>query len=322
MRPHSWPSTVIGAPTTEPNPRSRAKAAGSPEESATASIRAGRLGYQRHYISPAEAHAGADGKGRSVAGSVPPADGGRRTVRVVPAYARDVGGEQPPGLRGDRGEHLLGRPPAGNQRRHPAQRRLLFGETPQCHPGLRVGDRGRGQLGKPGQPRLGIRRQRPLVHRRDCDHAPQLALDADRRAHHPAKTQPSADVGHGSRGTGVVVQAHHPAGMEHQRMHVAPADARPGSDRDGSAGAAPRGDRARGAAGVIPAQHRVADAKQPPRLLGNRGEHLIRCCRPGRQDRHPAQRGLLLGDPVVAGPSRRDSHHIQCFRPPSAGSRR
>ena len=42
MTPHSRLSTVIGAPTTEPNPRSRAKSAGWPEASATWSMRAGR----------------------------------------------------------------------------------------------------------------------------------------------------------------------------------------------------------------------------------------------------------------------------------------
>jgi hypothetical protein len=36
--------------------------------------------------------------------------------------------------------------------------------------------------------------------------------------------------------------------------------------------------------------------EQPPRLLGDRREHLTRRCRPGDQRRHPPQGRLLLGN--------------------------
>ena len=65
------------------------------------------------------------------------------------------------------------------------------------HLGLRLGirDRGRGQLGEPGQPRLGTVRQRFVaVPRSD---APQAALDADRHADGRAEADLVGDVGAG-----------------------------------------------------------------------------------------------------------------------------
>ena len=51
--------------------------------------------------------------------------------------------------------------------------------------------------------------------------------------------------------------------------------------------------------GLVAAQVRVSDRKQPPGLLGDRGEYLLRR-RPARHERRDAaQRGLLLGE---AGP--------------------
>ena len=251
-------------------------------------------------------------RGAARRGGSPRADDRSRVVRVVPAHERGVGGKQPPGLRGDRGEHLLPRRRPGHQRRHPAQRRLLLGEPAQLHARLGAGDRGRGQLGEPGQPLLGIRWQGLLAGGCQAHHAPQPALNADRRGDGRADTR--------TRGR---PRRPHPRRRRSRRgaphgPSRPPACARcalqahPGAAWDGSAGAAPRGDHPYRAVGAVPAHRRVAGAQQPPGLLSNRREHLTRRRRPGHQHRHPAQGGLLLGDPVLPGSPRRASRHIEC----------
>ena len=108
-----------------------------------------------------------------------------------------MGVQQPPGLLGDRGEHLLRRSRPRHQRRYPPQRRLLLGRSGKSGAALGVGDRGRDQLGEPGQPRLGIRRQQLLAGQRHDQGAPQPALDligtptAARRPQSRVATSPS-----------------------------------------------------------------------------------------------------------------------------------
>jgi hypothetical protein len=102
----------------------------------------------------------ADSKRAPGVGAGPAADDRDQAVRVVPAHHRVVDLQQLPDFLGNRGEHLLWRRSARNQGRHPAQRRLLLGEPAQLYARLRVGDRGRDQLGEPGQPGLDVRRQR------------------------------------------------------------------------------------------------------------------------------------------------------------------
>ena len=146
-------------------------------------------------------------------------------------------------------------------------------------------------------------------HRHD---APQPALDADRRADGRAEAELAGDIGGRAGDAGVVIEARRPARLEYQRVDVPPADTNPGADGNGGAGTAPRGDHPYRPVGVIPAHRRVAGTQQPPRLLGNRREHLARRCRAGHQRRHAAQRRLLIGDPVVAASFRRRSHHVGC----------
>ena len=127
------------------------------------------------------------------------------------------------------------------------------------------------------------------------------ALDADRHADRRAEAELADGLGDRARGAGVVVDPRRPAGLEHQRGHVPPAEPCPGADGEGSAGAAPRGDHRCRAVRVIPGHRRVIGAQQPPGLLGDRGEHLLRRRRAGHQRRHPPQRRLLPGEPVIAG---------------------
>jgi hypothetical protein len=127
---------------------------------------------------------------------------------------------------------------------------------------------------------------------------PQAPLNADRHPDPRADAQLAA-LGGRARGAGEVVDPRRPVPLEHQRGQVPPAEAPPGAEGEGSAGAAPRGDHPNRAIRLIPEHHREVGAQQPPGLPGDRGEHLLRRRRPGRQYRHPPQRGLLPGDPVA-----------------------
>ena len=85
-----------------------------------------------------------------------------RAVGLVAAHVREVDRKQPPDLLGDRREHLLGRHPAGHQRRDPPQRRLLLREPGERRATLRVRDRRRHKLGERREARLDVRRERLL----------------------------------------------------------------------------------------------------------------------------------------------------------------
>jgi hypothetical protein len=58
----------------------------------------------------------------------------------------------------------------------------LLGETGQVVMGLRVGDRGRHELGESGKTLFCVRRERVLGRRPRDDEPPQPAFDVDRRA--------------------------------------------------------------------------------------------------------------------------------------------
>ena len=75
--------------------------------------RSARLEHQPGRVPPARAELGANRDGRGGAGPSPHTDERVCAVRLVPAHAREVGVQQPPGLRDDRGEHLLRRCPPG-----------------------------------------------------------------------------------------------------------------------------------------------------------------------------------------------------------------
>ena len=66
---------------------------------------------------------------RGFAGRAPRGDARHRMVGVVPGQERAVGLQNPPDLFGHGREHLRRRCAAGDQRRHPAQRGLLAGES-------------------------------------------------------------------------------------------------------------------------------------------------------------------------------------------------
>ena len=135
---------------------------------------------------------------KALAGSAPVRDDRRRPVGLVAGHPRGV--------------HVAAAAPtssataantspaarlARDQRRHAPQRGLLVGEPPHLRPRLGVRDRRGDELGERLDPRLGVRRQRPVAPRRGVHHAPQPLVDDDRRAHRRADAQLPAQRGRG-----------------------------------------------------------------------------------------------------------------------------
>jgi len=143
MTPHTRSSTLIGAPTEERNPQSRAVSATWPEASVY-SIRAGRCVRATIVLtlSPPGSRRNPDGQWPAGIDPRPRTEDRQPTVRLVPAENREVDPEEPPGLLRDAGEHVLRRSGPGDECRHVPEGGLLLGEGPQLHTGLGVGDGG------------------------------------------------------------------------------------------------------------------------------------------------------------------------------------
>ena len=111
-----------------------------------------------------------------------------------------------------------------NQRRHPAQRRLLLGEPPHLSARLEVRDRGGDQLGELGDARFGVGGQR-LVLALGGDHgSPQSPVHHDRVADRRADAQLSHARPKGAACRRVVVDARRPPGTQDTRGDVVTVD--------------------------------------------------------------------------------------------------
>ena len=208
IAPQSRPSTTIGQPTAERTPR----LAGVGPERAGRRSRSRRCGQAARFAAPARrrsrppnAQPGAD---RTASVTLAPAgDDGRRLVALVAEHRRDLDAQQPPDLFGDRREDLRRWQLACDQRRHAPQRGLLVGEPAHLLPRLGVRDRRGDELREGGDPRLGVRRERPVALRGDDHHAPEALVDDDRGAHRRAEAELPAQCG---RRAGRILVAVHP----------------------------------------------------------------------------------------------------------------
>ena len=214
-----------------------------------------------------------------------------------------VGRKQLPDLLGNRRENLFRRRPARHQRRDPPQRRLLLGQPGQGGAALGVRDRRRHQFGERGQARLGVRRQL-LQGRAGGDHAPQAAVNDDRRPGRRAEARPRAMTAPiGPRGAiGIAVDPGRPAGLRRPAGRGSSAERPPAADRESGRPACPTATKVSTRRRTVAAHARQIDRKQPPDLLGDRREHLLRRPPARHQRRDPAQRGLLFGQLTQPGP--------------------
>jgi hypothetical protein len=298
--PHSRPSTLIGAPNHRAKSPPAADVGGGARGVGVAvqARRPAGLEHSRGHVLPAEFHSAISRRRHGEAGAGPRAHDRGYPVRLVPVHDREVDREQPSDLGGDGAEHLLRRGRLADESRHPTQRGLLRGVGSQLDLGLRIGDRGRYQLGEAGQPRLGVRRQRLLVPGCDADDAPQPPLEADRHSDDGADSPRVCHRGALARGIAVVIDPRRLAGPEHQRVDAEFLLFQPSaaSKRMGRTGSGPGSDDGGRAVQVVSAQDREVGLDQPPGLRGDRGEHLLRRPRSADQRRYPAQGGPLLAD--------------------------
>ena len=124
MTPHHRPPTLTGTPTAARIPaRGRFRRPGPRRRRSHRSARPARLEHQRGHVPAAEVQPGADRGGHRGVGAPRARQSPRRPG--VPAIAV-MCLQQPPGLRGDRGEHVVRRRRVADQHRHPPQRGLLL----------------------------------------------------------------------------------------------------------------------------------------------------------------------------------------------------
>ena len=116
-----------------------------------------------------------------------------------------------------------------------------------------------------------------------------------------------------SGGIGIAVDPGRTAGLEDKRVDVLSPEIKPAADGNFVASAARAGDDGHRTVGLVAAQARVSDGQQPPDLLGDRREHLLRH-RPARyQRRDPPQRRLLLGQHMhIVTAQRHSRSHRRC----------
>src|SRR5271166_6872925 len=121
-----------------------------------------------------------------------------------------------------------------------------------------------------------------------------------------AERNPPLPGGDGARAGGlrVVIDPGRPARLEHQRGHVPPADAPPGGQ--GGRPGRQHGDRA---VGIVPVHGHQLGLQEPPDLLGDRGENLLRPRSPGYQRRHPPPKPSWLSA-VDRKSTRLNSSHV------------
>ena len=157
-------------------------------------------------------------------------------VAFVADHRRVVGVQATGHLLGHRVEHRRRLRLAGNQFRHPPQRRLLSSQLTQAvAAGIqlfarrRIGDRGRHQIGEVCDAYLCVGRQR-LAPRGHGSHAPQLCPDHDRDADHGCDAHLADARGRNTRRMLVAVHPSGPAGAPNRHGDVVAVQREPLTD--------------------------------------------------------------------------------------------
>jgi hypothetical protein len=180
-----------------------------------------------------------------------------------------------------------------DQRRDPPQRRLLLGEPGEPGAGLGIRDRRRHQIGELGQPRLCVRRHRFFQAPAGGHHAPETPLDCDWRPNRRADASFAGRRTDRPGGVVIALDPDRPTSLRNQGGGVLPAKCQPGTDGEDEAGLSPGGEEGDRPVRLAAAQVREFDRKEPPDLLDNRREHLLRGHRARDQRRHAPQRRLI-----------------------------
>ena len=227
-------------------------------------------------------------------------DHGRGAVRLVAAHLDQRQVEHAGDLARHRGEHVGRRRALGDERRHPAQRRLLVRQPAEVLARLGVGDRGRDQRREVCEAMLDAFGKPLVIHRRGRHHAPDLAVHEDRGAGTGADAGRADGRGDRSLHVPEVVDPRRPTGARDPCRERRPVErpVRPRLERMRAVG--PRADHGHRAVAVEARELHERDAEHLRDLLGDGREHLRRRCAAGDERRDPAQRRLLLGEDRLA----------------------
>ena len=227
------------------------------------------------------------------------ADHGRRAVGLVARHLHKREVEELRDLGGDRSKDVARERALRDERRHVAQRRLLVGQPSQLLARLRVGQRGRDELGEAGEPLLDAIGQRTAVGSRH-HHAPQGAVDDDRRPGRRADPGRPHGVCERPLDLRVVVDARGRAGLLHACGDGRAVERPSRADLERVLARAPCPDDRRRTVGLVAQHVDVRETKSQAHLLGDGGEDVRRACPRGHDSRHAAQGGLLLDEDGIA----------------------
>jgi hypothetical protein len=182
---------------------------------------------------------------------------------------------------------------------------LLFEEPRDLLAALGIGDRGCNELHEVGEAILGIDRQGPAAGE-DDRHAPEPAVDGDRRRHRRAQA-PLASRGRARTGhADVVVDPSRPPGFEDLQGRRPFVEREPPPGDQLVAVPAPATDRTKSGIGLVAAESRRVRADQPAHFLDHGFEHVGRRNAARHEGRDTPQSCLLLGT-AVAGLTARDT---------------
>jgi hypothetical protein len=231
--------------------------------------------------------------GKEIFGATPAGHYDRAALFLVAQHPNLLRAEQLPDLFCDHGEDLrLGRL-ARDERRDAPKRRLLLSQPGQPGAALGIRDGGRQELRELDQARLGVRRQGFLLPGAGGHHAPDAALNDDRRANGRANAPVAKGDIDRAGGIDIALDPRRTTGPDDERAEVVTLELPPSANGKDGRGTAPRGDEGHLAVGLAAAHVRAVDQKQPPDLLCDRREHLLRCGPAGHHRRDAPQRRLL-----------------------------
>ena len=129
----------------------------------------------------------------------------------------------------------------------------------------------------------------------DDDDAPQRAAEAHGRPHRRRDPEPAQRLGQGAGHAVEGVVPGRAPGAPHPRSDRVAVEDQRRADRDRVGAVAPDAHRQRGAVAVEAQDVADARAERAPDLLGDEPEQPLGLHLGGHRRRHPAQRGLLLG---------------------------
>ena len=205
------------------------------------------------------------------------------------------GVERGRGLLADRGEDLLGLDSSSDQGGDAPQRGLLVGDALECFTCLGVCDCGRDKLGELAETGFRPLGNRLRIGRDGDDHAPEAALDGQRRTDRRSKACAACDAGDLALQGAVVVDARRALRAGDRRHHARVLQRPRASGRERVL--ARRGDDGPGVVTVVPNELDPLQPQEARGLVDDGREDLLGCGAGGDEGRDSSESSLLLAEP-------------------------